>query len=916
MKDTTNNDQPLHTVGAIRDLPEGKPANAALSASETRYRRLFEAAHDGILILDPDTCKIIDANPFMTQLLGYSQDELIGMEFYEIGFLADAQASQEMFQTLKTTRKVRYENLPLQTRQGELRDVEVVANLYDESGHTVVQCNVRDITDRRRAETEMAERRKFIDGIFKVLPGVLYVFDMDENRVVFVNNTGALTFSPEEVADMGADVVRNLMHPDDQQRFQQHIARMRTLNSDETATFEYRMRDRADEWRWYMGTDAVYLRNESGVALQIIGVAPEITERKRTEAAQRESEARHSFLIGSWAQAVWETDAHGVVIADSPSWRAYTGQTLQEWLGYGWLDAIHPDDRVFAERQWREATAARGLVNAEFRLCGPDGGWRWTNVRAAPVLDEKGDIEKWAGMNIDIEAHKRAETALRKSEEQQAYLLKLSDAIRMFGDPLDVLTAALRVLGEHFGVNRAFYDEVDEQLDTYVFHRTYANGVASLTGSFRLSEIPLTAELAGSGQIVVIDDASADPRLSAVERAAYAGMEAAAFLGVPLVKDGRLVSTLGVHHATPRQWTPEDIALIRETAERTWAAVARARAEAALRAAHDTFRHLVDRSPFGIYAIDADFRLVQISDGAQKAFETVQPAIGRDLAEMLRILWPDPFASEAIARFRHTLATGEPFGEEMSDIRADLAVGESYDWKLERITMPDGRFGVVCNFYDLSERKRHEDHAQLLMAEVNHRAKNLLSVVQAVAQQTASSGDPLTFAARLSDRISGLAANQDLLVKNLWHGVEVDELVTSQLAHFKDLIDTRIHLNGPGLMVTAAASQAIGMALHELATNAAKYGALSNSNGQVHVEWQLSAGPDSLFQMSWRESDGPQVKAPTRKGFGQTVIKRLVEFSVEGSVKVDYAEDGFSWHLGTAARNVLVISGGGVNEPE
>ena len=97
-------------------------------------------------------------------------------------------------------------------------------------------------------------------------------------------------------------------------------------------------------------------------------------------------------------------------------------------------------------------------------------------------------------------------------------------------------------------------------------------------------------------------------------------MEAAAFLGVPLIKDGRLISTLGVHHATPRQWTPQDIELIRETAERTWAAVERARAEAALRAAHDTFRHLVDRSPFGIYAIDADFRLVQISDGAQKTF--------------------------------------------------------------------------------------------------------------------------------------------------------------------------------------------------------------------------------------------------------------------------------------------------------
>jgi PAS domain S-box-containing protein len=88
-----------------------------------------------------------------------------------------------------------------------------------------------------------------------------------------------------------------------------------------------------------------------------------------------------SLLLCSWAQAVWETDAEGVVVTDSPSWRAYAGQTLNEWPGYGWLSAIHPDDRAYAERQWREAMAARSPVNAEFRLHAPDGAWRWTNVR-------------------------------------------------------------------------------------------------------------------------------------------------------------------------------------------------------------------------------------------------------------------------------------------------------------------------------------------------------------------------------------------------------------------------------------------------------------------------------------------------------------------------------------------------------
>ncbi|CAN7694124.1 PAS domain S-box protein [Rhizobium sp. LjRoot98] len=150
----------------------------------------------------------------------------------------------------------------------------------------------------------------------------------------------------------------------------------------------------------------------------------QLAEKSRLEAAARESDTRHRLLLGTWAQAVWETDAAGVVTADSPSWGAYTGQTEDGWLGYGWLDAIHPDDRAYAERQWREAMAARSLVNAEFRLRAPDGGWRWTNVRAAPVIDKAGGIEKWAGMNIDIDAHKRAEAELRESEAKYRSLFE------------------------------------------------------------------------------------------------------------------------------------------------------------------------------------------------------------------------------------------------------------------------------------------------------------------------------------------------------------------------------------------------------------------------------------------------------------------------------------------------------------
>ena len=125
-----------------------------LRTSEIRYRRLFEAARDGILILNATTLKITDVNPFMTELLGYSSDEFLGKQLWEIGLFSDKEASQTAFRELQETGYLRYEDLPLQTKHGERREVEFVSNVYEEDGHQVIQCNIRDITDRKRAEEE------------------------------------------------------------------------------------------------------------------------------------------------------------------------------------------------------------------------------------------------------------------------------------------------------------------------------------------------------------------------------------------------------------------------------------------------------------------------------------------------------------------------------------------------------------------------------------------------------------------------------------------------------------------------------------------------------------------------------------------------------------------------------------------
>lgn len=126
----------------------------ALAHSETRYRRLFEAARDGILLLDVETGRITDANPFMYELLGYSHDELLGKELWEIGLFADQAASQAAFRQLQEVGYIRYEDLPLQTRRGERREVEFISNVYAEGNGNVIQCNIRDITERVRLEQE------------------------------------------------------------------------------------------------------------------------------------------------------------------------------------------------------------------------------------------------------------------------------------------------------------------------------------------------------------------------------------------------------------------------------------------------------------------------------------------------------------------------------------------------------------------------------------------------------------------------------------------------------------------------------------------------------------------------------------------------------------------------------------------
>jgi PAS domain S-box-containing protein len=272
-----------------------------------------------------------------------------------------------------------------------------------------------------------------------------------------------------------------------------------------------------------------------------------------------------------------------------------------------------------------------------------------------------------------------------------------------------------------------------------------------------------------------------------------------------------------------------------------------------------------------------------------------QAIIGRSDDDLM----PSRFRAPIKHLKREVIETGEPARTELCVQEVDIE--RWYALTIEPQRGPDDDVtGIIGGAIDITDRKEHETRIHLLMRELNHRSRNLLAVIQAIARQSAatsvSSDD---FLDRFSARLQSLAESHDLLVRDNWKGSSMPEIVRSQLGHYSDLMGTQIELQGEAMRVRPDAAQHIGMALHELATNAAKYGALSTETGKVLICWSIEpdAEKEPRCRLSWRELGGPPVERPTRRGFGTVVIERTVAQALDGTVTIDYAPSGLSWLL-------------------
>jgi PAS domain S-box-containing protein len=290
-------------------------------------------------------------------------------------------------------------------------------------------------------------------------------------------------------------------------------------------------------------------------------------------------------------------------------------------------------------------------------------------------------------------------------------------------------------------------------------------------------------------------------------------------------------------------------------------------------------------SPISVFSQDKDMRFVWTHNAP--AGLTSDRMIGKTDAEVL----PPEAANRIMAAKRKAMATGS--SQEL-DIDFQLFGRSRFFYLLiEALRDEAGAIvGTTSVAVDVTERKSSEDQLRLLLRELTHRSKNLLAVIQAIARQTASRTKSVEdFLQHFSNRLVAIGCSHDLLVADDWHGASLRTLIERQVSAHTDHLSERISIDGENVMLKPEAIHNLGLALHELAINAEKYGALSRQAGRVVVRWRFSDDASEL-KLVWEERGGPPVIAPERSGFGRAMIETVMGQALESDVKLTFPPKG------------------------
>jgi PAS domain S-box-containing protein len=561
--------------------------------------------------------------------------------------------------------------------------------------------------------------------------------------------------------------------------------------------------------------------------------------------------------------------------------------------------AAHPATLPVLEGIFRRVMNGESVIDGGQRYFVHEKGAEkeiWADQLVSPIRDESGAIAGLWMVLVDVTARvhaerqrQRAEDALRKSEMRQVFLLGLSDALRVIADPATILTTATRMTVEHFGASRSCYAEF---CDDAVVHRGcwICDGVR-MPQYFAFAELAMVADGYFAGRAVVTDDIESDPHFTEAERERLRAAGIAAFVCVPLHKE----TVFGVQSGAPRIWTADEVELIREAGERTLRAARRARAEAALRDSEERFRQFAEASTDIIWIGDANtLQLEYWSPSLELGFgDKWGPALGSNLKAWLDIVVPEDreralaalTAALSGARISFECRVRRPHDDEIRWIRSNIFPLIDGGGAVQRV-------GSISR--DATGEKAAAERMENMVAELQHRTRNLMAVLQSIVAQTLAASEDLdSFKTRMDDQLMVLSRVHDLLSRSPQEPITIGALVRLELGAAGDDAG-RIEVSGPEVRLRNSTVQMLALALHELVTDARRHGALSVDHGRLRIQWdveELRGAP--CLRLIWIEERPLCVGLRRdRRGYGRELIERALPYSLSAETRYELEEAG------------------------
>ena len=549
---------------------------------------------------------IVFFNDAYRPIFGERQARALGARFREIwadlwddiGPLVEATLSG---------RSVSQRNLPLTMHQfGEPRETWwsfTYSPVRDDEGAVAgLLCITAETTAEVLSERARQRSEERLDLALSAAGSIgVWDWDVAADRVTADARFARLYGVDPALAEAGAPIATFFggVHADDLPELRRRIDEALATGAPFKA--EYRLVQADGGLRW-AAAEGRCVHDAAGRPTRFPGVSFDITERKRTEAALRESEDRFRGIADTVEQMIWSTQPDGFHDYYNARWYEYTGVPAGSTDGEAWNGMFHPEDQDRAWEVWRHSLKTGETYRIEYRLRHRSGHYRWVLGLAKPLRDGAGRILRWFGTCTDIHDRKMA-------EERQAFLLSLNDLLREAPDPPSATLAAVAALGARLNAARAGYGEIDEAGVVVRVERDWTRDAAtpSLAGESRILDgfgPAVIAELR-AGRTLTVADCYSDPRAGRHFAAVWDSIGCRALVVVPLIREGRLRAIVYLHEPVPRSWTGEETGLVEDVAQRVWHAAERARAEVAERAYARELRLIADSLPVLIAFFDA-----------------------------------------------------------------------------------------------------------------------------------------------------------------------------------------------------------------------------------------------------------------------------------------------------------------------